>query len=65
MAWFSEWWRQIGLVGQIMACAAIPMTIVMFLQAILALIGIGLGGESDVGADSGEVDFDADIDTDF
>lgn len=60
-----------GLTGQVMACAAIPMTIVMFLQLILMIIGVGFGGDSDgdgadvdAGADS-DFDVDSDFDADF
>jgi hypothetical protein len=58
MVWFQEWWQNLGLVGQIMACAAIPMTVIMFLQLILMIIGGGFGGESDndVGGDGHELD---------
>jgi hypothetical protein len=41
-----------------MACAAIPMTIVMVLQAILMLIGVGVFGD-------GDGDVDVDVDTDY
>jgi hypothetical protein len=56
MGWFSEWWSGLSLVGQIMACAAIPMTVVMFLQLILMIIGVGFGGEADGGVDDGGID---------
>lgn len=65
MEWFHSWWQGLGLVGQIMACAAIPMTVVMFLQLILMIIGAGFGGESDSDADGDGPDFDADSDSDF
>ena len=64
MAWFNEWWQGIGLLGQIMACAAIPMTVVLFMQAVLMVIGVGFGSDSDGGLDSDEADFDADFDSD-
>jgi hypothetical protein len=51
MAWFHEWWIGLGLVGQMMACAAIPMTIVLFLQALLMVLGAGFGGGSDSGVE--------------
>jgi len=57
MEWFFLWWNNLGLIGQIMACAAIPMTVVMVLQLILMLIGVGFDSEAD-----GELD-DIDIDT--
>ena len=73
MSWFTNWWQEIGLLGQIMACAAIPMTVVMFLQLILMIIGVGFGGDSDGDLDSddlsldggGEAEFDAGFDSDF
>jgi len=57
MEWFVMWWNNLGLIGQIMACAAIPMTVVMILQLILMLIGVGFDSEAD-----GELD-DIDVDT--
>jgi len=52
MEWFTLWWQGLGLVGQIMACAAIPMTIVMLLQLVLMIIGAGFGEGSDNDIDS-------------
>jgi membrane protein implicated in regulation of membrane protease activity len=54
MAWFSEWWQGLGFVGQIMAFAAIPMTVVMMMQLILMIIGVGSGGESSGGDIDGD-----------
>ena len=62
MGWFQQWWQGLGLVGQVMACAAIPMSIVMLLQLILMIIGAGFGGESDNDLDSNEVDLDSESD---
>jgi len=56
MEWFSVWWNELGLIGQIMACAAIPMTVVMILQLILMLIGVGFGSEADGELDDVSVD---------
>ena len=60
MEWFSIWWQELGLIGQIMACAAIPMTVVMVLQLILMLIGIGFDGDTDTDVDDGVIDSQAD-----
>ena len=51
MQWFVSWWSSLELMGQIFVLAAIPMTIVMVLQAILMLIGVGSmgAGETDGG----------------
>lgn len=64
-----EWWENLGMVGHIFACVAIPSTVILFLQTLLMLIGIGgssFGGEdadADVAADS-DADVSADVDTD-
>ncbi|MCL2226915.1 MAG: hypothetical protein FWB97_04730 [Oscillospiraceae bacterium] len=53
MEWFVQWWLELGIVGQIMATAAMPMTVVMLLQLLLMIFGFGFGlPDSDVGADS-------------
>ena len=56
MEWFTVWWNSIGLIGQIMACFAIPMTIVMLLQLVLMIIGVGFGSEADGDIDDGAID---------
>jgi len=61
MEWFTVWWQGLGLVGQIMACSAIPMTVVMLLQLVLMIIGLGPGGDSDGDVDDGGFD-DGDFD---
>ena len=58
MEWFSIWWNEIGLVGQVMACSAIPMTVVMILQLILMIIGVGFGNDTD-----GDVDNDGSVES--
>ena len=66
MIWFNGWWEALGLLGQIMACAAIPMTLIMILQMILLLAGGGSGDSADSDFDSDfDTDFDADFDTDL
>jgi len=57
-----DWWQALGLAGQVMACAAIPMTVVMLLQLVLMIIGIGPGGESDSDAGDGAAHDNADVD---
>ena len=68
MSWFVDWWQGIGIAGQIMACLAIPSTLVLLLQAILMLIGAGFGGESDgLDSDGSELELDGvdDAEVDF
>ncbi len=49
MGWFTAWWEGLSALQQIFACAAIPATILLVLQTLLLLFG--LGGHS---ADQGE-----------
>ena len=59
MEWFTAWWQGLSLVGQIMACAAIPMTVIMLLQLVLMITGAGFSGGSETDYDSeGEPDND-------
>ena len=51
MEWLISWWNNLGLIGKVMAMAAIPMTVVMILQFILMIIGVGFDSETD-----GEID---------
>lgn len=63
-----EWWESLGDVGRIFACVAIPSTVILFLQTILMLIGIGGGSldsdDADTGVDT-ELDNDGDADTEL
>jgi len=62
MAFFTAWWESITLVQQIMACVAIPSTIILLLQTIMLVIGLAGGGsEGDLHADY-EVDGDIEAD---
>ncbi len=56
-----EWWDSLGAIGRVFACVAIPSTVILFLQTILMLIGIG---GSELGAESADADIDTDIDVD-
>lgn len=53
----AEWWNAMSLAQQIFACMAIPATLILIIQSILLLFGIGGGGEGDVGLDT-DVDVD-------
>lgn len=58
-----QWWIGLGEAGQIFACIAIPATVILIIQCILTLMG--LGGDSDTEADVEAEVPDADInDTD-
>lgn len=78
MEWFSLWWNGLKLVEQVLYCIAIPASLILVIQTIIMLLGIGHGGEgfnpSDTsGFDGADGSFDTDvsldgstdIDTDF
>jgi len=56
MEWFGIWWNDLGLIGQIMAMSAIPMTVVMLLQLVLMIIGVGFGSDTDGDVDDGVIE---------
>lgn len=61
------WWDSLSLVSQIFACVAIPSTVVLLVQTVLMLVGIGLeadGGDISVGEsiDADGPEFDVDLD---
>lgn len=62
MTWFTTWWAGLTLLQQSFAAVAIPATVLLLLQTVLLLFG--LGGHD---ADHGECDhdFDHDLDHDF
>ncbi|MCL2249751.1 MAG: hypothetical protein FWC13_10835 [Oscillospiraceae bacterium] len=41
------WWEELSTLAQIMAFFAIPMTVVMLIQLILMVVGIGFEGDMD------------------
>ena len=53
-----NWWISLELIQQIFALIAIPSTLILLIQTVLLLIGMGGGGE----ADSGALEADGDID---
>ncbi len=56
------WWIALGTVGQVFACIAIPATVMLIIQMILTLIGMG-GDEMDAQTDGADADgVDTDID---
>ncbi len=54
------WWNQLDLLEQILYVIAIPATLILIIQTIMLLFGLGHDGDADV-----DHDFDHDIDHDF
>lgn len=56
------WWIALGTVGQVFACIAIPATVMLIIQMVLTLIGMG-GDDMDAQTDGADADgIDTDID---
>ena len=55
------WWESLSIASKVFACVAVPSTLVLLVQTILMLIGIGGEAAGDVDAD---VDVDVDVDMD-
>ena len=68
MEWFSVWWNGLRLVEQVLYCIAVPASLILIIQTIIMLIGLGGGGEGFNPSDTSGLDlpdsFDTDIDFD-
>lgn len=60
----GAWWEALTGLQQIFAIAAIPATVILILQTILSLFGLGQGGDADASDVAADVDADMDVDTD-
>lgn len=68
MTWFSDWWNGLSILQQSFAVVAIPATVILVLQTILLLIGIGGSHDMDHGEfaeDHGGLGDHGDLDQDF
>lgn len=63
----AAWWDALSLLQQIFIAVAVPATVILFIQTILMLFGLGSGGDSDAefSDTSGLDDVDGGTDTDF
>ena len=53
----AQWWAELGNAGQVFACIAIPATVMLLIQMVLTLIGLG--------GDDADSDFESQIDDGF
>lgn len=66
-----EWWNLLGITMQVFYCIALPATLIIVIQTILLMIGIGHGGEGVEFSDTSGIDgldvpdMPADIPTDM
>ncbi len=57
----AEWWNSLELAQQIFYCIAIPSTLVIIIQAIMIMIGMGSGGEGVNFSDTSGLDGGVDV----
>lgn len=62
MNWFTNWWMGLNLLQQSFAIVAVPATVILFLQTLMLLFGLGHSHDLDHGVDH---DFDHDVGHDF
>ena len=64
-----EWWNSLATLQQVFYYISVPFTVVLLIQAVMTIIGLGSSGadaDSDGGLDADtDADFDADADMDF
>ena len=56
----TEWCNALDLFQKVLYCVAIPSTLILVIQTILVLLGIGHGGEGVNYSDTSGIDFDSD-----
>ena len=60
-----SWWNALTLLQQVFYLIAIPSTLVLLLQTLLLLFGLGGSGDQDVDTGDLDSDFDGDLDDDL
>lgn len=68
----QAWWEALTVIEKVFACIAVPSTLVLIVQTVLLLFGIGDDGDADIQTPSGSFDSsnggdlsaDMDVDTD-
>lgn len=59
-----NWWESLSYASQIFALIAIPATLVLLIQTVLMLIGIGMESDGADGVPDVDAEVDADLDSD-
>jgi len=54
----NAWWEALDIAGRVFACIAIPSSVLLVIQIILTLLGIGMEGDVDVPDADGDGDVD-------
>lgn len=60
----TEWWESLSMLSRVLYCIAVPSTLILLLQTIFSITGIG--DDADVNlSDTGGIDMDTDMDIDI
>lgn len=60
----TEWWGSLSMLSRVLYCIAVPSTLILLLQTIFSITGIG--DDADVNlSDTGGIDMDTDVDIDI
>ena len=54
----AAWWNDMTLFQQILACMAIPATLILIIQTVMLIFGLGGGSDADA-SDADGIDYDA------
>ena len=54
----TQWFNALGTLGQVFFCMAIPASLILLIQIVLSLVGIGQDGDFDVEAPDDSFEFD-------
>lgn len=50
------WWESLSTFSQVLACMAVPATLILLIQTVLMLLGLGGDGDGDLNADAADGD---------
>ncbi len=57
MTWLTDWFMSMTLLQQIFACIALPATVILLIQTVLLIFGLGFGGgDADIDGGDGALD---------
>ncbi|WP_343210362.1 NfeD family protein [Anaerolentibacter hominis] len=60
----AAWWDSLDMLLRVLYCIAIPATLLLIIQTVLILFGLGDGGEGVETSDTSGLDLDTDVDLD-
>lgn len=59
----TEWWEGLSILSRVLYCIAVPSTLILLLQTVFSIIGIGDDADINL-SDTGGIGMDTDVDID-